>query len=62
MEAVDGWLHAMLAGREAEVAALSLAHGIATFPPPSAEEGSRSPVPMTELVAFHPEMARQLGS
>jgi hypothetical protein len=66
------WLYAMLAGSmtqfydtlrwpgwEAEVAALSLAQGIHTWPPPSTVEGqdlgaaSRRAIPMTELTGFH---------
>ena len=54
-------------GWEAEVAQLSLAEGIHAWPPPSTVEGedlatvSRMPIPMTELVSFHHEFARQLG-
>ena len=74
------WLYAVLAGSltrfyetlrwsgwEAEVAALSLAQGIHTWPPPSTVEGknlatvSRSAISMTELVDFHHEFARRLG-
>ena len=70
------WLYGMLAGAmtqfyenlrwpgwEAEVAELSLAQGISTYPPPSTVEGKdlsaaqRSPVPMSELVAFHHDLA-----
>jgi hypothetical protein len=54
-------------GWEAEVQAVGLDQGIHTFPPPSTVEGkdlaavSRRAVPMTELVAFHLDTARQLG-
>lgn len=50
-----------------EVSALELDQGIHTWPPPSAVEGgdlsivSRKAIPMTELVSFHHELARQLG-
>ena len=55
-------------GWQAEVGALRLREGIATYPPLWSEEGasdiagtSRQVVPMTELVAFHADTARQLG-
>jgi hypothetical protein len=50
-------------GWEAEVAALALDQGITTYPPPSTVEGkdlsaaSRKPAPMTEVIAFHRELA-----
>ena len=75
------WLYAMLAGSmtqfydtlrwpgwEAEVAALTLAQGIHTWPPPSTVEGqdlgaaSRQAVPMTVLTGFHQDLARQLSA
>jgi hypothetical protein len=54
-------------GWEAEVAALARDQGIHTWPPPWSGEGkdlataSRKAIPIAELVAFHHEMARQLG-
>jgi hypothetical protein len=54
-------------GWEAEVAAIGLDQGIHTFPPPCTVEGkdlstaSRAPVPITELVSLHHDMARQLN-
>jgi hypothetical protein len=54
-------------GWQTEVAALSLAQGIHTFPPPFTVEGrnlaqvSRAAVPMAELISFHHDAARQLG-
>ncbi|MEU5881046.1 DUF2625 family protein [Spirillospora sp. NPDC047279] len=56
----DGW--------ETEVAGTALDHGIHTYPPPWSVEGkdlakaSRKAVPMKQLVAFHHDTARQLGS
>jgi hypothetical protein len=49
-----------------EVAACPLDHGIHTYPPLFTAEGkdlatvSRRPVPITELILFHQDMARQL--
>ncbi|MEV7231337.1 MULTISPECIES: DUF2625 family protein [Polymorphospora] len=54
-------------GWQAEVSDLLLDQGIHTWPPPCTVEGkdlgvvSRNAIPMTELVSFHHEMARQLG-
>ncbi|WP_230686895.1 DUF2625 family protein [Catellatospora vulcania] len=54
-------------GWPAEVAACRLDQGIHTLPPPWSKEGkdlgkaSRRPIPMTELVAVHRDMARQLN-
>jgi Protein of unknown function DUF2625 len=51
-------------GWEGEVAALSLDQGITTYPPLSTVEGrdlsvaARTPAPMTEVIAFHRELAR----
>ena len=54
-------------GWETEVARVPLDQGINTMPPPWTSEGkdlatvSRKPIRLTELVAVHQEMARQLG-
>jgi hypothetical protein len=54
-------------GWEAEIAELSLTQGIHTWPPPSTIEGrnlatvSRKAVPMSEVVAFHHDLAQRLG-
>jgi hypothetical protein len=55
-------------GWEQEVAAVAPDEGIHTFPPPCTEEGrdlaaaSRKAVPLPQLVAFHRDMASQLGA
>jgi hypothetical protein len=56
-----------LAGWETEVAGVALDQGISTLPPPWTTEGkdlsvvSRQPIRLTELIALHQDMARQLG-